>query len=324
MAACWPGEARSMAKIPSFGDTGGTSTQSTRYAFDPIINRKPVAFPGGKRLAILIYINIEHVPFGSTEAAHAVYPGTMQFSPDILNHGWRDYGNRVGLWRIMKAMDRHGFRGTVNLNSDVCREYPQIIREGNQRRWEWGVQGDNNTSVPCTMSVEQEREFIARNIRIVEAATGTRPKGWLSMFLSESHDSPDLLAEAGIEYVSNYAHDELPVEMRVKTGTLLTMPYTLELNDVPTIAGKGASGEVFGQMIKDQFDVLYEEAIELPRVMSISMHPFISGHPFRMKHIEAALAYVASHSAIWQTTGGEISDWYRANCMGGSARPAGH
>jgi hypothetical protein len=96
----------------------------------------------------------------------------------------------------------------------------------------------------------------------------------------------------------------------------MTMPYTLELNDVPTIAGKGASGEVFGQMIRDQFDVLYEEAIELPRVMSISVHPFISGHPFRMKHIEAALGYIASHSAVWLTTGGEVADWYRANHMG--------
>jgi peptidoglycan/xylan/chitin deacetylase (PgdA/CDA1 family) len=295
-----------------------SSTQSPRYAFEPIINRKAVSFPGGKRLAILIYVNIEHVPFGSTALAHAVYPGTLQFSPDILNHGWRDYGNRVGLWRIMKAMDRHGFRGTVNLNSDVCREYPQIIREGNARNWEWGAQGDNNTSILCNMSVEQQREFIRDNIRIIEEATGKRPKGWLSMCLAESLESPDLLAEAGIEYVSNYAHDELPVEMRVKSGSLVTMPYTLELNDVPTIAGKGASGEVFGQMIRDQFDVLYEEAIELPRVMSISVHPFISGHPFRMKHIEAALAYIASHSAIWPTTGGEISDWYRTSYLGGT------
>jgi peptidoglycan/xylan/chitin deacetylase (PgdA/CDA1 family) len=291
------------------------STQSPRYDFEPIINRKPHTFPGGKRLAVLIYMNIEHVPFGSTALAHAVYPGTMQFSPDILNHGWRDYGNRVGLWRIMKAMDRHGFRGTVNLNSDVCREYPQIIREGNKRNWEWGAQGDNNTSILTTMSVEQQREFIRNNLDIIEKATGKRPRGWLGMCLAESFDSPDLLAEAGIEYVSDYAHDELPVQMRVKSGSLVTMPYTLELNDVPTIAGKGASGEVFGQMIKDQFDVLYEEAIELPRVMSISMHPFISGHPFRMKHIEAALAYIASHSAVWPATGGEVNDWYRANYM---------
>ncbi len=265
------------------------STQSPRYDFEPIINRKPHSFPGGKRLAVLIYVNIEHVPFGSTALAHAVYPGTMQFSPDILNHGWRDYGNRVGLWRIMKATDRHGFRGTVNLNSDVCREYPQIIREGNKRNWEWGAQGDNNTSILTTMSVEQQREFIRRNLDIIEKATGKRPRGWLGMCLAESFDSPG--------------------------GSLLTMPYTLELNDVPTIAGKGASGEVFGQMIRDQFDVLYEEAIDLPRVMSISVHPFISGHPFRMKYIEAALAYIASHSAVWPATGGEVSDWYRANYL---------
>ena len=289
------------------------STQSPRYGFEPITHRKPVRFPGGERLAILIYVNIEHVPFGSTALAHAVYPGTLQYSPDILNHGWRDYGNRVGLWRIMEAMDRYGFRGTVNLHSDVCREYPQIIEEGNRRNWEWGVQGDNNTSIATSMSAEQEREFIRRNVDIVASVTGKRPKGWLGMCLAESFDSPDLLAEAGIEYVSNYAHDELPVPMKVRRGSLLTMPYTLELNDVPTILGKGASAEVFGQMIRDQFDVLYAEGAERPRIMSISLHPFISGHPFRMKHLEAALAYVASHRAVWQTTGGEVNDWYRAN-----------
>ena len=294
------------------------SSQSPRYDYLPIIHRKPASFPGGKRLAVLIYVNIEHVPFGSTSGAHAIYPGTLHFSPDILNHGWRDYGNRVGLWRIMRAMDRHGFRGTVNLNSDVCGEFPLIIREGNNRRWEWCVQGDNNTSVLTTMTEEQERAFIHKNVKIVAEATGKRPKGWLGMYLAESLNTPDLLAEAGIEYVSDYAHDELPMQMRVKSGSLITMPYTLEINDVPTILGKGASAEVFAQMIRDQFDVLYEEAKELPRVMSISVHTFISGHPFRMKHIELALGYIASHPDVWLTTGGEVSDWYRANVV----RPA--
>ena len=108
-------------------------TQSPRYDFEPFIHRRPVRLPKGERLAVMLYLNIEHAPFGTKEAAHAVYPGTMQFSPDVLNHGWRDYGNRVGLWRIADALDRHGFRVTVNLNSEVCREYPQIIREGNER-----------------------------------------------------------------------------------------------------------------------------------------------------------------------------------------------
>jgi allantoinase len=291
------------------------STQSPRYDFEPIIHRKPVRFPQGERLAVLIYVNIEHVPFGSTALAHAIYPGTLQFSPDILNHGWRDYGNRIGLWRIMDAMDKHGLRGTVNLNSDVCREYPQIISEGNARKWEWGAQGDNNTSIPALMQEEEERSFIQRNVRIIEDATGMRPRGWLSMALAESFHTPDLLAEAGIEYVSNYTHDELPVPLRVKKGFLLTMPYTLEINDVPTIMVKGASAEVFGRMIRDQFDVLYAEGATRPRIMSISVHPFISGHPFRMKHIEAALGYVASHGDVWLATGVEINNWYRANYL---------
>ncbi len=215
----------------------------------------------------------------------------------------------------MEAMDKHGMRGTVNLHSDVCREYPVVIKEGNDRRWEWGAQGDNNTSIATTMSEEQERSFIRTNLDIIESVSGRRPKGWLGMCLAESERSPDLLAEAGIEYVSNYTHDELPVPMRVKRGSLLTMPYTVELNDVPTILGKGASAAVFGQMIRDQFDVLYAEGLQRPRVMSISLHPFISGHPFRMKHLEPALAYVASHADVWLTTGGEINDWYRANYL---------
>ena len=290
-------------------------TQSPRYDFEPFMHRPAVQWPKGERLALLIYLNIEHAPFGTQAAAHAVYPGTMQFSPDVLNHGWRDYGNRVGLWRIADAMERHGFRGTVNLNSDVCREYPQIIREGNQRGWEWGAQGDRNGTVLTNMNEAEEREFIGRNLGIIEDATGTRPKGWLSWALAESLVTPDLLAEAGIEYVSNYAHDELPVPMRVRKGSLITMPYTLEINDVPTIMGKGTTAEDFGRMIRDQFDVLYEEGKTRPRVMSISLHPFISGHPFRMKHIAPALEYIASHAGIWKATGGEINDWYRANYM---------
>ena len=288
-------------------------TQHPRYDFEPIVDRRPALFPGGKRLAVMIYVNVEHVPFGTVGWAHAIYPPTLQYSPDILNHGWRDYGNRVGLWRLMEAMDRTGFRGTVNLNSDVCREYPRIIEEGNKRGWEWACQGDNNAGICTTMTEDQERAFIRQTIETITQATGKRPKGWLSTCLAESHSTPDLLAEAGIEYVSDYAHDELPTALRVKTGSLLTVPYTLEINDVPTILGKGASAEVFAQMVKDQFDVLYEDSSTLPRVMSVSVHPFITGHPFRMKHFAAALAYVASHNDIWPTTAGEINDWFRRN-----------
>src|SRR6202035_144811 len=166
------------------------STQHPRYGFEPIIYRKPVTFPGKQRLAVLIYVNIEHVPFGSTALAHAVYPGTMQFSPDVLNHGWRDYGNRVGLWRIADALDRHGFRITVNVNSEVCREYPQIIRECNERGWEWGAQWDHTGTVMTLWSEAQKREFIEHNLGMIQEATGKRPKGWFSWALAKSFVTP--------------------------------------------------------------------------------------------------------------------------------------
>lgn len=300
----------------------GPGTQSPRYDFAPIYRRRPVPFPGNRRLALLIYLNIEHVPFGSTGLAHAIYPGTLDLSPDILNHGWRDYGNRVGLWRIADGLDRYGLKATVNLNSDVCREYPEVIRQGNARGWEWGAQGDNNTSIATRMTRDDQAAFIDRTIGIIAQETGHRPRGWLGMCLAESRDTPDLLAAAGIEYVSNYTHDELPVPLRTQSGSLITMPYTLEINDVPTILGKGTTAEAFGAMIRDQFDVLYAEARTLPRVMAISVHPFITGHPFRMKHFAAALAYIAGHDDVWPATGGEINDWFRAVFMtGGSEGP---
>lgn len=287
-------------------------TQSTRYDYLPITLREPIPFPKGERLAVLIYVNLEHVPFLTTTPGHAIYPGTTHLVPDILNHGWRDYGHRVGIWRLMAAMDRYGFKATAHLNSDVCREYPQIIEEGNKRGWEWLGLGDHNQGLMIDMSPEQQREFVRTTLDRIEDGTGQRPKGWISWCMTESVETPDILAAEGIEYVSNYAHDELPVPMRVEGGTLLTLPYTVEVNDVPTILGKGESPFEFGRIIKDQFDVLYEEGASLPKIMSVSLHPPISGHPFRMKHIEQAFAYIAGHPDVWLATGAEINRWFRS------------
>jgi peptidoglycan/xylan/chitin deacetylase (PgdA/CDA1 family) len=288
-------------------------TQSPRYDFVPIIEREPIAFPDGKRLAVLLYVNLEHVPFLASAPGHAIYPGTTHLVPDILNHGWRDYGHRVGVWRLMDAMDRTGFRATAHLHSDVCREYPQIIAAGRKRQWEWLGLGDHNQGLMIDRTPDEQRRFVRTTLDGIERATGQRPKGWISWCMTESVETPDILASEGIEYLSDYAHDELPVPMRVEGGTLLTLPYTVEINDVPTILGKGASGEAFGRIIKDQFDILYEEAARLPKIMSISLHPPVSGHPFRMKYIADALAYIAGHPGVWLATGSEINRWYREN-----------
>lgn len=288
-------------------------TQSQRYDFLPITQRKPISFPNGARIAVLLYVNLEHVPFMATAPGHAIYPGTTHLVPDVLNHGWRDYGHRVGIWRIMDAMDRHGIRASAHLQSDVCREYPQVIEAGNERGWEWLGLGDHNQGLIIDMSAEQQHVFVRKVLDDIEAATSQRPKGWISWCMTESPETPDILSSEGIEYISNYAHDELPVPMRVESGTLLTLPYSVEVNDVPTIMGKGESGSGFGAIIRDQFDMLYAECEHLPKIMSISLHPPVSGHPFRMKHIEAALAYIAGHPDVWFATGGEINTWFRAS-----------
>lgn len=205
-------------------------TQAPRYPFLPISERRPIPLPGGARLAVLVYVNLEHVPFQAHASGHAIYPGTTHLVPDVLNHGWRDYGHRVGIWRIMAALERHGIRATAHLNADVCREYPQVIAEGNRLQWEWLGLGDHNQGLMIDMMPDEQRRFVKGVLDAIEAGAGQRPKGWINWCMTESSETPDILAEAGIEYISNYAHDELPVAMATSSGPLLTLPYSVGLD----------------------------------------------------------------------------------------------
>lgn len=285
-------------------------TQTKRYVYSPIIDRPSLRLPNDARVAVVVYVNMEHFP--EDRPGPAVVPQTAQFKPDPLNYGWRDYGQRVGIWRMMETMDRFGLRASVCLNSDVCREYPRIIEEGVKRRWEWMGHGRNNTEVVNGLSTEQEVELVSETIRSIEEATGQRPKGWLSPFLTETHQTADLLAENGIEYLCDYSCDDLPFPMKVKQGSLLSMPYSVECNDLPSLLTFGMTAGDFGQLIRDQFDVLYEEGERIPRIMPIALHTFIVGQPFRMKHLAEAFAHIAGHDKVWFATAGEINDWYRA------------
>jgi len=149
----------------------------------------------------------------------------------------------------------------------------------------------------------------------IHKSTGKRPRGWLSPALSESHRTLDLLAECGIEYVCNWVNDEQPYPMRVKTGLMISIPYSIEINDIPAFLDLKQSAEMFGRMICDQFDVLYEDGAKTGRVMAISLHPFLIGHPYRSKYFAKALAHITSRQEVWITTGSEIVDWYRQNYL---------
>jgi peptidoglycan/xylan/chitin deacetylase (PgdA/CDA1 family) len=290
-------------------------TQTPHYEYVPIIDRPALELPGGARVAVLPYVNLEHFPHDLPGTA--IIPGTQRFNPDPLNYGWRDYGNRVGLWRIVELMDECGMRGTVCLNSDVIREYPRILEETLARNWAFMGHGMNNAPANFLSGIdeEREREIVSGVLDAIRVATGRRTKGWISPFLTHTNNTPRILAELGVEYLCDYTADDHPFPLRVPNGSLLAMPYSLELNDVPAFQNIGLSSEAFGDMIVDQFDVLYEEGASNARCMPICLHTFWVGQPNKFKHLRRAFEYIARHRDVWLATADEVNDWYRRNGM---------
>jgi allantoinase len=287
--------------------------EQDRYPYSAIVDRKPLRWPNGARVAVWVIPNIEHFLFDRPSTS--VTAVTTSLVPDVLNYSWRDYGVRVGIWRMMDVMGKHGVKGTVALNSDVCRHYPRIIEVGKQLGWEWMGHGSNNSTLINRQSEEEEKQLIKNVVDTIKTSTGQQPRGWLSPALSESHRTLDILAENGIQYVGNWVNDEQPYPMRVKSGSIISMPYSIELNDIPVFLDQGQAPETFGKMISDQFDVLYEDGAKTGRVMSICLHPFLIGHPPRSKYFDQALAHIRARQEVWITTGGEINDWYRKNYL---------
>jgi peptidoglycan/xylan/chitin deacetylase (PgdA/CDA1 family) len=278
---------------------------NTRYDYSAIIERPPLRWPDNARVALWVIPNIEHFKLDPGAGAAAGDP-----APDVRNHGLRDYGARVGIWRIMETLDRYGVRGTVALNGEVCERYPIIMREAMQRRWAFMGHGMTNSKRLTNMPAEEERRIIRDTIGAIRDATGAVPKGWLGPGLTETMETPDILAEEGIQYLCDWCADDQPFPMKVRQGSLISIPYSLELNDLPAMAGKGASPDDFYRMCCDQFDTLYAEGAQTGRVMAIALHPFIIGQPFRIKALDRALSYITAHKDVWVTTGDEIADWY--------------
>ncbi|MEA2316465.1 MAG: hypothetical protein QOD44_654 [Solirubrobacteraceae bacterium] len=278
------------------------------YGYSPIVDRPRIEWPDGKRLAFWIGLNIEH--YEVDKPSTSLFPGTAGLVPDPLNYGWRDYGPRVGIWRMMEALDRLGMRASVMLNADVCRSYPQIVEEGVKRDWAWIAHGKNNSIFQSGMSPDDERAYLSDVVGTIERATGSRPKGWLGPALTETMQTPEILAELGLTYVCDWCCDDQPFSLNVKAWPMLSVPYSIEVNDIPLFVGKSLSGEDFYRIVVDQFDVLYAEAEESGRVMSLGLHPFVVGLPFRHPYLVRALEYILGHDGVWATTSDEIADHY--------------
>jgi allantoinase len=284
-----------------------------RFDYSPIVDRPPLRWPKGARVALWVIPNIEHFLFD--RPATRMADGALGLNPDVLNYSWRDYGVRVGIWRMMDIMEKYGVKGTVALNSDVCQHYPRIIEAGKALGWEWMGHGITNSMMFRDQTEAEERAIIQEAMTTITASVGKAPRGWLSPALSETARTPDILAEVGFEYTGNWVNDEQPYPMRVKKGSLISMPYSSEINDIPALLGLHQSPERFAQMICDQFDVLYEDGAKTGRVMSICLHPFLVGHPHRSKYFATALAHITSRQEVWLATGGEIVDWYKKTVL---------
>jgi len=285
-------------------------TTHGRFDYSPIAKRPKWDLPDGARIAVWVVPNVEH--FHYDKPAMSLTPMTAGLRPDVLNYAWRDYGARVGIWRIMEIMERQGFVATAAVNSEACQHYPAIIAEGNRLGWEWMAHGENNSSLFTGMPEEAERPKIAGVLETITKVTGKKPRGWLGPALTETDNTLDLLAEAGIEYVADWCNDEQPYDLKTKHGPLVAIPYTLEIGDIPVFLQHGSSGEAFYRMIVDQFDVMYEEGKHQPRVLALALHPFLVGHPFRARYLERALAHIRAHDGVWITTGSAIVDWYKS------------
>lgn len=281
-----------------------------RVTYSAIVDRPPLRWPGDAKLALWVVPNIEHYEY-LPRPGQPRDPWPRSAHPDVLGYGSRDYGNRVGVWRLFDLLDRHGLRGTTSFNVGAFEHYPDILEACMLRRWDFMCHGLYNTRYHWNLPEAEERAEIADCVATFRRMTGRRLAGWLSPALSNTLNTPDLLAEAGIKYYCDWVHDDQPVAMRVRQGSLLTIPYTIDLNDAP-LHLQGHEGDEFERMIRDAFDVMYAEGARSGRVMCIAVHPYISGQPHWLRHLDRALAYIGSHDGVWKATGEEIADFHLA------------
>lgn len=278
------------------------TTWQPPFTYSPITERAPIHWPGGARVAVYIGLNIEH--FLADRPSTSIWPGTADLRPDALNYGWRDYGARVGIWRTIEALDRHGIRPSVLLNSAVIEHHPQIVTAGVERNWVWLAHGQTNSILHTGFTVDQERRILAEITGDIADATGRRPLGWMGPGLTETTHTPELLAELGFRYVLDWTNDDQPYPLTVPG--MLSVPYSVELNDL-LIFGKGYTGGEFVQMVIDQYEQLRADSATSGRVLALALHPFVIGQPFRHKYLEQVLKYLAAQPDAWLTTTDEIA-----------------
>ena len=281
------------------------------YDFAPYRNRAPIRWPGDKSVAVWVAPNLEY--YEIDPPAHPRRKAWTKPHPDVLGYSHRDHSNRVSHWRMADAMTRHGFPGSVSLSVALCQHHPEVVADGVARGWEYFSHGIYNTRYAYDMSPDQERAIIADSIATVREATGQTIRGWLAPALTHTENTLNLIAEAGLDYTCDLYHDDQPQRVKTRSGDLISMPYSLEVNDHYGFFVYNMSPRDYADTLVRQFRRLADEG---GTVMCIPLHAYLIGQPHRNGPFEEALREIAADGRGWLTTAGEIADAWRAQRVG--------
>jgi allantoinase len=276
-----------------------------RAAYSPIGERAAPAWPGGRRLAVYVALNLEQYAFGEGLVEDLV-PGIPP--PDVLNNSWREYGNRVGAWRLLDLMQQHALPVTLLVNSALYDAAPGLVAAFRAAGAEIAAHGRTNSEHQAGLDEPDERALIQHVTDTLAHHEGQPPAGWLSPWIAETVRTPDLLHEAGYRYLLDWCMDDQPVWLKTRRGRILALPYPQELNDSAAIIGRHVGAAEFADMIVDQFDEMLVQAQAQPLVMGIALHAMIAGQPFRLRQLRRAFAHLArQRDVVWLTTAGQIA-----------------
>ena len=279
-----------------------------RIPYSAITERPRLTLPAGARLAVWVIVNIEEWnPREVMPRTVLPPPGGTSASPDIPNWAWHEYGNRVGFWRFLQVLDDLKIRAVLAINGSAIAAYEPIAQAARDRGWEFIGHGFSQKNM---QKVPDEREDIVKTTNAIRAFTGRRPRGWLGPGLTETWETPDILAEEGYDYVCDWVLDDRPVRLATRTGTIVNIPYTQECNDVAMIAVQHHTALEYRDRAIDQFEQLYADAKESARVMALVAHPYLMGVPHRVRYFREALEHISKRPGVVFKTGEEIYDWY--------------
>lgn len=282
-----------------------------RYDYSPLPDRPQFTWPGGKRLAVSICNNIEVFSFGDGMGSDSAQVGAPQTS---RNYAWRDYGNRVGQWYLFDLLDEMAMPASHNFNALLFDTCPQIADRMLARGDEFVGHGRTNGERQDRLDPGEEKALIAQSYAAIRDYTGTAPTGWLGPYLAQTDETLDLLREAGFTYMLDWPADDQPFWMRTRTRPILSVPYSIEVNDSPVMVFRQQGAADFERMMIDQFDEMLLQSVKYPLCFTIVLHPFVIGQPYRLRALCRALTHIAGHrDKVWITTPGAVAEHY-AGC----------